>query len=192
MATALERSAPNHVLRGLLRFADRPALADAHIRLRSAVTGARVPTSQLRYKKTGERYHVSIFQTNRSDISLADALATKKHVYDHVAVDSDNERAFAKRLEAADEVIVYAKLPRGFVIPTPGGGYNPDWAIAMELNGERSIYFVAETKGSDVSEDLRAAEKQNIDSAKSYFRDIAENVTFRTIDSYDALMQAIS
>jgi type III restriction enzyme len=76
----------------------------------------------LRYEKTGENYDVSIFQTDRSDISLNDALATKKHVYDHVAVDSTNERTFAERLEAAEEVIVYAKLPRGFVIPTPGGG----------------------------------------------------------------------
>jgi restriction endonuclease len=60
------------------------------------------------------------------------------------------------------------------------------------MKGERSIYFVAETKGSAMSEDLRSSETQNIDSAKAYFRDVAEYVTFRTIADYDALLQAIS
>ncbi len=146
----------------------------------------------LRYERTGARYDVSIFETDRREIPLADALATQRNVLDHVAVDSSNERTFAERLEAAEEVVVYAKLPRGFTIPTPGGSYNPDWAIAFDLNGERQIYFVAETKGSMLAEDLRAAEQQNIDSAEAYFRDVGDKVTYRKIDSYDALMQAIT
>jgi type III restriction enzyme len=125
-------------------------------------------------------------------IALADALTTHRHVYDYVAVDSSGERTFAERLEAAEEVVVYAKLPRGFTIPTPGGSYNPDWAIALDLKGERQIFFVAETKGSMFKEDTRGAEDQKIDSAKAYFRDVADNVVFRKIDSYDELRQAIS
>ena len=146
----------------------------------------------LRYEKTGQTYDVSIFETDRYEIPLADALEATNHIYNYVAVDSKNERKFAERLEAAEEVIVYAKLPRGFTIPTPSGNYNPDWAIAIEQTGARQIYFVAETKGSMMEEDLRDAEKQNIASAERYFGDIAPNVMFRKIDGYDALIDAIT
>ena len=146
----------------------------------------------LRYEKTGERYDVSIFETDKPEVAIDRAVQATYHVYDYVAVDSDTERTFAERLEAAEEVIVYAKLPRGFTIPTPGGNYNPDWAIAIEANGVREIYFVAETKGAAEDEELRASEKQNIDSAKRYFADVAQDVTFKKVASYDELRQAIS
>lgn len=109
-----------------------------------------------------------------------------------MAVDSSNERTFAQRLEAAEEVVVYAKLPKGFSIPTPGGNYNPDWAIAVETADTRDLYFVAETKGSAMKEALRGDEKQHIDSAVAYFRDVADRVTFSQVASYDQLMQLIS
>jgi type III restriction enzyme len=146
----------------------------------------------LRYERTGTRYDVSIFETDRREIALDSALPAAHHVLDYVAVDSANERTFAERLEAAEEVVVYAKLPRGFVIPTPGGGYNPDWAIAIDQKGQRQIYFVAETKGSMMAEDLRTGEQQNIDSASAYFRDVANQVIFQKIDSYAALMEFIT
>jgi type III restriction enzyme len=146
----------------------------------------------LRYEKTGDRYDVSIFETDKPEVAIDRAVQASDHVYDYVAVDSDTERTFAERLEAAEELIVYAKLPRGFIIPTPGGNYNPDWAIALEANGVREIYFVAETKGAAEDEELRASEKQNIDSAKRYFEDVAQDVTFRKVASYDELRQAIS
>ena len=152
----------------------------------------RLAIESLRYEKTGDRYDVSIFETDRHEIPIERALQVASHVYDYVPVDSANERKFAERLEAAEEVIVYAKLPRGFTIPTPSGSYNPDWAIAFEQGGVRQIYFVAETKGSMLEEDLREAEKQKIASAQQYFRDVATNVTFCKIDSYDALMEAIT
>lgn len=146
----------------------------------------------LRYEKTGERYDISIFETDGYEIPLEAAVPAKSHIYDHVAVDSATERSFAERLEAAEEVIVYAKLPRGFTIPTPSGSYNPDWAIALDLDGSRQIYFVAETKGSVMSEDVRPAEQQNIASAEAYFKDVADEATFRKIDDFDALIQAIT
>jgi type III restriction enzyme len=152
----------------------------------------RLAIETLRYEKTGDRYDVSIFETDRPEVAIDRAVQVSDHVYDYVAVDSDTERTFAKRLEAAEEVVVYAKLPRGFTIPTPGGNYNPDWAIALEANGLREIYLVAETKAAAEDEELRASEKQNIDSAKRYFSDVATNVTFRKIDSYDALIEAIT
>lgn len=146
----------------------------------------------LRYEKTGQTYDVSIFETDRYEIPLDDALETSSHVYDYVAVDSKNERGFAEQLEAAEEVIVYAKLPRGFTIPTPGGSYNPDWAIALEKGSERQIYFVAETKADTSQEQLRMGELQSINSAECYFRDISPEVTFKKIDGFDELMQAIT
>ncbi|MEE2565840.1 restriction endonuclease [Hyphobacterium marinum] len=145
----------------------------------------------LRYEKTGQTYDVSIFETDRQEIPLEDALETSKHVYNYVAVDSKNERDFSSELEAAEEVIVYAKLPRGFTIPTPGGPYNPDWAIALEFAGERQIYFVAETKGDTTKEQLRLAELHNTDSAERYFRDIAPEIQFKKIKDYDELLRAI-
>jgi type III restriction enzyme len=152
----------------------------------------RLAIETLRYEKTGDRYDVSIFETDKPEVAIDRAVQAADHVYDYVAVDSDTERSFAERLEAAEEVIVYAKLPRGFTIPTPGGNYNPDWAIALEANGVREIYFVAETKGAAEDEELRASEKQNIDSAKRYFEDVATGVTFKKVASYDELRQAIS
>lgn len=119
-------------------------------------------------------------------------LASGKHVLDHVGVNSANELNFAQRLESAEEVVVYAKLPKGFSIPTPGGGYNPDWAIAVETAETRSLYFVAETKGSAMKEALRGDEKQRIDSAVAYFRDVADRVTSSQVADYDQLMQLIS
>jgi type III restriction enzyme len=146
----------------------------------------------LRYEKTGETLDVAIFETDRRDLPADAVMATGKHVLDHVAVESTNERTFAERLEAAEEVVVYAKLPRGFAIPTPAGNYNPDWAIAIETPTTRSLYFVAETKGSALSEALRTDEKQNIDSARAYFRDVADQVVFDQIANYDELMQLIA
>ena len=61
-----------------------------------------------------------------------------------------------KDLDASTEVVVYAKLPRGFFIPTPVGNYNPDWAIAFQQGTVKHVYFVAETKGSMSSMDLLA------------------------------------
>lgn len=145
----------------------------------------------LRYEKTGDHHEAAIFETDQKPVSIDSVIAAGKHVLDHVAYDSSNERAFAERLEAAEEVVVYAKLPKGFSIPTPGGNYNPDWAIAVETPQSRSLYFVAETKGSALKEALRADEKQRIDSAKAYFQDVAGQVTFEQMASYDELMQLI-
>ena len=146
----------------------------------------------LRYEKTGQTYDVSIFETDRYEVPFDDALEATNHVYNYVAVDSKNERNFAQQLEAAQEVIVYAKLPRGFTIPTPGGSYNPDWAIALESKGTRQIYFVAETKADTSKEQLRLAELQSINSAECYFRDVSPEVTFKKIDSFDQMLQAIT
>lgn len=146
----------------------------------------------LRYEKTGETYDVSIFETDRPEVSIDRVMAADHHVYDVVVVDSEVERTFAKELDDADEVIVYAKLPRGFFIPTPGGNYNPDWAIAIETPTTRQIYFVAETKGSMLPGDITQQEQTKIDSAARYFEDLGLDVLYRKVDSYDAMLNMIS
>jgi type III restriction enzyme len=146
----------------------------------------------LRYEKTGQTYDISIFETDRYEIPLEKAFEASNHVYNYVATDSANERRFAEQLDGADEVIVYAKLPRGFTIPTPDGSYNPDWAIAIETESTRQIYFVAETKADASEEQLRLSELQSIGSAECYFRDVAPDVRFKKIDSFDQLIQAIT
>jgi type III restriction enzyme len=146
----------------------------------------------LRYEKTDQTYDISIFESDRHEISIENAVEATNHVYDYVAVDSKNERSFASQLEAAEDVVVYAKLPKSFKIPTPGGSYNPDWGIVIETKSYRQIYFVAETKADVNEEQLRAAELQSIKSAERYFADVASGVTFRKIDGFDELLQVIS
>ena len=87
---------------------------------------------------------------------------------DYVFSDSDGERKFASALDGASEVCIYAKLPRSFQIPTPVGNYAPDWAIAFKKGAAKHIFFIAETKGSLDSMELRGVEKAKIACAKNY------------------------
>jgi len=109
---------------------------------------------------------------------------------------SKPERDFAEALEASAEVVVYAKLPRGFLIPTPVGDYNPDWAISFKEGAVKHIYFVAETKGSMSSMDLREIEKTKIKCARKFFDEMnrrfaPENVKYDVVDSFGKLMEVV-
>lgn len=120
-------------------------------------------------------------------------MKTRKHLYDHVVYDSENERKFAEELDASKEVAVYVKLPDGFYISTPMGRYNPDWAIAFYEGTVKHIYFVAETKGSMDSEQLREIETAKIHCAKVHFDKISdENVVYEMVNSYDKLMEIVA
>ena len=105
------------------------------------------------------------------------------------------ERKFAKDLDTADEVIVYAKLPqgpRGFYIPTPVGNYSPDWAIAFRRNGIKHIFFIAETKGTMDSLNLRPIEKAKITCAKKLFNEISTTgVKYHDVDSYKSMLDIL-
>jgi len=102
------------------------------------------------------------------------------------------ERKFVENLDIADEVAVYAKLPKGFKIPTPVGNYSPDWAIAFEQDKVKHIYFVAETKGSMSSMDIRGVEKSKIACAEKLFKLLStKEVVYDKITSYDDLMSKV-
>ena len=114
------------------------------------------------------------------------------HIYDYVFTDSKTERHFVEQLDAGTEVAVYAKLPNSFFIPTPVGNYNPDWAIAFKQGDVKHVYFIAETKGSMSSLELREVEKAKIQCARRFFAEIAhDKVSYDVVDGYPKLMELV-
>ena len=103
------------------------------------------------------------------------------------------EKRFAQRLDASDIVDVYAKLPKGFYIPTPVGNYSPDWAIVFHEGSVKHIYFIAETKGSMDSMELREIEKIKIKCAEKCFNANSNSqVRYHQVDSFDTLMDVMN
>lgn len=142
----------------------------------------------IHYNITEAKYDSNIFTVKRRT-DLAHAYDAKKHVTDYVFWDSVGERKFAHDMDEANEVVVYAKLPRSFQIPTPVGSYAPDWAIAMQHDGVKHIFFIAETKGSMASMNLNAIENGKIECAEKLFNSISSaNVKYHKIASYQDLI----
>jgi type III restriction enzyme len=110
----------------------------------------------------------------------------KRHIYDYVVTDSKIDRAFVADLGTSSEVVVYAKLPKGFAIPTPVGSHNPDWAISFREGDVKHIYFVAETKCSLSGMQLRDIEKIKIACARKYFTEISQKISDNKI-KYDVV-----
>jgi len=144
------------------------------------------------YSKTDKTYDDSIFTINNFKGSLTkNILEVKKHVHNYVKTDSDIERKFASDLEC-EEVLVYAKLPGGFKIPTPLGNYNPDWAIVFNTNKFKYVYFIAETKGSMETLQLKEIEQKKISYAKKHFEALGHaDIKYDVIDSYQSLRDKI-
>jgi len=146
----------------------------------------------LAYDPIDGNYDSEIKAVEKTPKDFSTAFKAKNHIYDYVFTDSKVEREFAEELDASTEVKVYAKLPRGFAIPTPVGDYNPDWAIAFDAGKVRHIYFIAETKGSMSSLELREIEKARIDCAKKFFAKITSNeVIYDVVSSYEKLMALV-
>lgn len=146
----------------------------------------------IRYNMTEGKYDSSIF-TVKSRMDVDRAYEAKKHITDYVFSDSKGERQFAHDLDEAHEVVVYAKLPRTFQIPTPVGNYAPDWAIAMTKDGVKHIFFIAETKGSMSSMDLSAIEKAKIACAEKLFNSISTaNVKYHKVATYQDLIDEMN
>lgn len=152
---------------------------------------------QLLYDEVDQCYDAAIFTVNQvgQDFSRATG-KLNKHVYDYAIVDSKIERDFVQELDTSLDVVVYAKLPRGFLIPTPVGDYNPDWAISFRAGSVRHIYFVAETKGSMSSMKLREVEKIKIECARKFFCEIGKGVLenkikYDVITDYSTLLNVV-
>ena len=145
------------------------------------------------YNVLDERYSTDIFTEPTIKGKLGtNAMKATRHLYDHIVYDSTNERDFATDLDTNTDVAVYVKLPDCFYISTPVGKYNPDWAIAFYEGTVKHIYFVAETKGSMSSMQLRLIEESKIHCAREHFKAISgENVVYDVVDSYQTLLEKV-
>jgi type III restriction enzyme len=152
---------------------------------------------KLNYDEVEGRYEADIFTAAQTGQDFSHATEKlKNHVYDYCVTDSDVERRFVGELDVSDEVVVYAKLPGGFLIPTPVGDYNPDWAISFKQGSVKHIYFVAETKGTMSSMKLREIEKTKIECARKFFDEInqridSEKVKYDVVTDYGKLMDVV-
>ena len=130
----------------------------------------------IRYQRLGDDvfWKQELFETEELTGYLTNMLRdTKRSIYEHVVYDSGTERDFADALEKDDDVVLYAKLPAWFKVPTPLGSYNPDWAVLVNKDGTRRLYFVVETKSSLFTDDLRNKESAKIECGKAHFRALA-------------------
>jgi type III restriction enzyme len=141
----------------------------------------------IHYNQVEGVYDSEIF-TSKSRPNLERAVEVKKHITDYLVADSTGERDFAEALDAADEVVVYAKLPRSFQIPTPVGNYASDWAIAFQKGMVKHIFFIAETKGSMKTMDITPIESAKIACAERLFNELSSsNVRYHKVASFEDL-----
>ena len=200
--TNLTRKTVARILKGINAavFAQFKLNPEAFIREMSRIINeqqAKMVIQGLKYNPLDRTYPYNEIFVSNENIPLQSYKA-ERHIWDYVVTDSDNERKFVEELDGADEVVVYAKLPDSFQIPTPFGSYNPDWAIAFNKDKVRQIYFVAETKGSMSDSDLRETEKRKIESAKKFFvtlneenQPLGDAVQYSVIDSFGSLMKLV-
>lgn len=154
----------------------------------------------IKYEKIDDYYQQSQFEVDKDEDTLVgylekNAIATSnenpRSLYTHVLYDSGVERDFVERLENDEEVKLYVKLPSWFTVDTPFGGYNPDWAILMEKDDVKNLYFVIETKGSLEEDDLRIREKDKIRCAKKHFKVLESGVSYKVATNFDGIKDSI-
>ena len=196
--TGLTRKAVVKILSGIEKtvfdqFKDNP---EEFIIKAAALTNDEKATAiiqHITYSILDEHYSTEIFTepTIKGKLGV-NAMKVQKHLYDHIVFDSTNEHDFATDLDTNTDVAVYVKLPDGFYISTPVGHYNPDWAIAFYEGTVKHIYFVAETKGSMSSMQLRLIEESKIHCAREHFKAISSGeVVYDVVDSYQELLNKI-
>ena len=196
--TGLTRKAVIAILQGVRpqvfnQFKDNP---EEFIRKAAALINGQKATAiieHITYDVLDGHYGMEIFTASTAKGKLGvNAMKARKHLYDHILYDSNNERDFAAELDSNVDVAVYVKLPDGFYIPTPVGHYNPDWAIAFYEGSVKHVYFVAETKGSMDSMQLRMIEDSKIHCAREHFKAISGGkVAYDVVDSYKSLLEKV-
>lgn len=149
----------------------------------------------IKYQKIGgSQYEMTLFEAQELEIYLNDfshqVKDPSKTIYEeYIPLDSGVENMFAQDCESSEQVKFYFKLPNWFKIPTPIGNYNPDWALVFE--GDRKIYFVAETKDTGTSSvdlyKLSADEQMKIKCGKAHFNEFDE-LEYRVVNKVGQLM----
>lgn len=200
--TTLTRGTITEILKGIkadkfIMFRNNPEeYIDKTIKLIKEMKGTMV-AEHITYNEIDGSYDTDIFTVSGKNIDVAKAFKAERHIQPYVITDGtaveSNERKFLKSLEGAvDEVCVYAKMPKGFHIPTPVGNYSPDWAIAFYEGTVKHIYFIAETKGSMDSLHLRKIEDAKIKCAKKLFNELSTSkVKYHDVDSYQTLLDVM-
>jgi type III restriction enzyme len=125
----------------------------------------------IKYQRLGDEHYYAqeLFEKEELTGYLKNLIDAKKSVYEQVVYDSDTEAVFADQLEKNTAIKVYAKLPGWFTVPTPLGGYNPDWAVLVEKDGTERLYFVVETKSGLFADDLRDKERAKAECGRAHF-----------------------
>lgn len=159
---------------------------------------ASIIVDHISYSRAKGQYDSSIFTKTSGNVEKRNAYKAKKCIQQWVFPDgtprNSIEWKFAEALDHADEVAVYAKLPRGFQIPTPVGNYAPDWAIAFRKDkGIKHLFFIAETKGSMETMELRGVEESKISCAKRLFNELnlADDVHYEQVVTYQDLIDQV-
>lgn len=131
----------------------------------------------IKYEKIeGDYYEMRLFEDELVRY-LNNLIEVKKSVYDAVEYESEVERKFAEDLDAREDVKLFVKLPSWFVVDTPIGTYNPDWAIVK--HHDPTLYLVRETKATRDFDKLRNSEADKIRCGKKHFAEL--NVDFKTV-----------
>lgn len=197
--TGLTRKAIIQILQGIEsavfnQFKDNPE--EFIIKAASLINDEKATAiiEHITYDVLDEKYDTNVFTDPTIKGRLGtNAMKANKHLYDHIVYDSTNEKNFASELDINSDVAVYVKLPDGFYISTPVGRYNPDWAIAFYEGTVKHIYFVAETKGSMNSMQLRLIEESKLHCAREHFKAISKgDVVYDVVDSYKSLLDIVT
>lgn len=148
----------------------------------------------IKYTKLGddEYYAQELFDTEELTGYLEhNMIEAQKSVYEYVVYDSDNEAEFAKKFEANEDIKLYAKLPDWFKISTPLGSYNPDWAVLIEKDGDKKLYFVLETKANVSEQALRQTEYQKIKCGRKHFEALGNDAIYEATDDFNKFVENI-
>ncbi len=156
---------------------------------------ARIIINQVTYNPLDKCYETTLFTDAQVKIDSKNANGPlEKHVLKYAVTDSQVEKNFIAELENNEEVIVYAKLPNGFKIPTPVGDYNPDWAITFKEGSVKHIYFVAETKGTTSNMEIRGVEEAKIKCARRFFNTINPgdpSISYGVVKDYATMLDIL-
>jgi type III restriction enzyme len=128
----------------------------------------------IKYERiAGQEYEMQLFEEAEIESYLANLYTVQskeKTLYDYIPYDSEVEKEFARQLDGMENVRLFVKLPRWFVVKTPIGDYTPDWAIVAER--DKKVYLVRETKSTLDDDKRRKSENQKIKCGKRHFQTI--------------------
>ncbi|MCT3050459.1 restriction endonuclease [Leuconostoc mesenteroides] len=147
------------------------------------------------YKMTDEEWDAELFKSEplrgvvEGDMPNMVPVSDAKTPYAYVRYDSKIEKKFAEASNLDNNVKYFIKLPSWFKISTPTRNYNPDWAVLKEINGDKVMHFVAETKGTIESE-LTRPERVRIQYGREHFRALGRDgvdVEYRVVTDENQL-----